>query len=46
LILVTCGIGGFLVFLQLPINFLVGWALANRAKQKILNARRMLGMPF
>src|SRR2546428_45979 len=45
LILVTCGIGGVLAFAQLPINFLVGWALANRAKQKILNARRMCGMP-
>jgi hypothetical protein len=46
LILVTCGIGGFLVFLQMPINFLVGYLLANRAKQKILEARRILGMPY
>lgn len=46
LILVTCGFGGFLVFLQLPINFLVGYLLANRAKQKIIEARRALGMPI
>lgn len=43
--LVTCGIGAMLIFLQWPINFLVGYFTGQRAKQKVIEAKRALGQP-
>ncbi len=40
----TCGIGAFLILFMWPANFLIGFLLANRAKQRVLDARRAMGM--
>lgn len=41
----TCGVGFVLAFFAVPVNVLVGFVLGNRCKQKVLDARRALGMP-
>lgn len=41
----TCGIGGLLVFIQLPLNFLVGYLLGERVKRRVLEAKQRLGRP-
>jgi len=45
LTLVTCGFGAILIVFMWPINFLVGFLLGNRAKQRVLDAKRALGQP-
>lgn len=41
----TCGIGGLLVFVQIPINFLVGYLLGERVKRRVLEAKMRTGRP-
>ena len=40
----TCGIGAFLILFMWPANFVIGFFLANRVKQRVLDARRAMGM--
>jgi TM2 domain-containing membrane protein YozV len=43
IILFTCGIGSLLVWVQLPINFLVGYLLGERVKKRVEQAKLQLG---
>lgn len=38
----TCGVGAFLMFLQLPINVFVGWYYANQVRNRVFAARQAL----
>jgi TM2 domain-containing membrane protein YozV len=39
----TCGIGSLLVWVQIPINFLVGYLLGERVKRRVLEAKLRTG---
>lgn len=39
----TCGVGSLLVWVQLPINFLVGYLLGERVKKRVQQAKAQLG---
>jgi hypothetical protein len=43
IILFTCGFGSLLVWVQLPINFLVGYLLGERLKRRVELAKFQLG---